>query len=172
MKKLLSIIACLIACLLFLGCAIPKDIATAATEYKGMVVIEQNTKRVLDEYQKDLRLPMASTTKIMTALVVLENCKDLDKQITIDDRVVGVEGTSMYLRKGEKLTTRELLCGMLLPSGNDAATALALSICEDMQSFASLMNQKAQDLGLKNSQFKNSHGLDEDGHYTSAYDWQ
>ena len=138
--------------------------------YKGMVVIEQNTGRVLDEYNKDTRLPMASTTKIMTALTVLKNCKDIDKEILIDERAVGIEGTSMYLRKGEKLTIKELLSGMLLPSGNDAATALAYSICPTMEEFAHLMNKEAENLGLLNTNFQNSHGLDQEEHYTSAYD--
>ena len=145
-------------------------ISYAQNPYKSMVVIEQNTKRVLNEYNKDLQLPMASTTKIMTALVVLKNCDNLDKEVLVDDRAIGIEGTSMYLRKGEKLTIKELLAGMLLPSGNDASCALAYHLAPTMQEFANLMNKQAKELGLENTCFKNSHGLDEENHYTSAYD--
>jgi len=172
MKKYFACIFALVAtCITFASVNVmPTKNSNALNEYKGMVVIEQNSKRVLDEYNKDLRLPMASTTKIMTALVVLKNCPDLEKEIEINDKAVGIEGTSMYLRKGEKLTIKELLAGMMLPSGNDAATALALSVCDTMQEFADLMNKEAKELGLENTKFKNSHGLDEEQHYTSAYD--
>ena len=148
----------------------PTKKLNALNEYKGMVVIEQNSKRVLDEYNKDQRFPMASTTKIMTALIVLKKYPDLEKEIQINDKAIGIEGTSMYLRKGEKLTVKELLAGMLLPSGNDAATALALSVCDTMEEFAAIMNKEAKELGLENTNFKNSQGLDENEHYTSAYD--
>ena len=152
MKKYFAFIFALVAtCITFASVNVmPTKNSNALNEYKGMVVIEQNSKRVLDEYNKDLRLPMASTTKIMTALVVLKNCPDLEKEIEINDKAVGIEGTSMYLRKGEKLTIKELLAGMMLPSGNDAATALALSVCDTMQEFADLMNKEAKELGLEN----------------------
>lgn len=172
MKKIAIILMfCLLASFVF-ACPIHKQ--SYATEvmadYKGMVVIEQNSKRVLNEYQKDMRLPMASTTKIMTALIIMENCNNLDKEITIDDRSVGIEGTSIYLRKGERLTLKELLAGMMLPSGNDAASALAYHLCPTMEKFATMMNEKAKQLNLTNTNFQNSHGLDAKEHYTSAYD--
>lgn len=170
MKKFLSLILTIFAFLIVFNSNVISSHAYAASEYKGMVVIEQNSKRVLNEYNKNQRFAMASTTKIMTALITLKNYPDLDKKITIDDRAVGIEGTSMYLRKGEELTIRELLFGMLLPSGNDAATALALSMCENMSDFANIMNEEASKLGLENTHFMNSHGLDEKDHYISAYD--
>lgn len=172
MKKYIAFIFALVAMTAMFSSVnfMPTRKLNALNEYKGMVVIEQNSKRVLDEYNKDQRFPMASTTKIMTALVILKNCPDLEREIAINDKAIGIEGTSMYLRKGEKLTLKELLAGMMLPSGNDAATALALSVCDTMEEFAELMNKEAKELGLENTNFKNSHGLDEDEHYTSAYD--
>lgn len=113
---------------------------------------------------------MASTTKIFTALTVLENCENLEEIVQVDDRAVGIEGTSIYLRKGETLTVKELLLGMMLPSGNDAAAALAYYIGGDIPSFCDLMQKTAVKAGAKSSCFKNPHGLDASGHYTTAYD--
>lgn len=113
---------------------------------------------------------MASTTKIMTALVALENAKNLDETFKVDDRSIGVEGTSLYLQKGEEKTLRELLYGLMLPSGNDAAVAIALRISKTEEEFVELMNKKAKSLGLENTHFSNPHGLDAEGHYTSAFD--
>ncbi|MDD4686230.1 MAG: D-alanyl-D-alanine carboxypeptidase [Clostridia bacterium] len=137
---------------------------------KAMCLLEQNSKRILYGKNIDVKLPMASTTKIFTAYTVLENCKNLDAIVNVDDRAVGIKGTSIYLRKGEKLTVRELLYGMMLPSGNDAATALAYYIGKDIPTFCRIMEKTAQNAGAKNSEFKNPHGLDEKGHYTTAYD--
>lgn len=138
---------------------------------KASVVIEENSGRVLSQNNKDERLAMASTTKIMTALVVLNNCNDLQEKVLIDDRAVGIEGTSMYIRKNEVLTIEELLYGLILPSGNDAAMALAYFVGKgNLQSFVDLMNQTATDLKLANTHFDNPHGLDSKNHYTSAYD--
>lgn len=136
----------------------------------GMCVLEGNSGRIL--YGKNIhkKLAMASTTKIFTALTVLEHCDNLDAKVAVDDKSVGIEGTSIYLRKNEVLTVKELLLGMMLPSGNDAATALAYYIGGDEQTFCSMMQETAQKAGAKNSQFKNAHGLDADGHYTTAYD--
>ena len=137
---------------------------------KAMCVLEQSTGRVLFEKNAQKPLAMASTTKIFTALTVLENCANLSEMVHIDDRAVGIEGTSIYLRKNEVLSVKELLLGMMLPSGNDAATALAYHIGGDIPTFCQMMEKTAQNAGAKSSQFKNPHGLDEAGHYTTAYD--
>ncbi len=142
---------------------------SSANRSSSMVVIEESTLRVLSQSNKDMRLEMASTTKIMTALVVLENLP-LDKQITVDDSAVGVEGSSIYIKRGEIWTIRDLLYGLMLRSGNDAATALAIATAGSVEDFAVMMNEKAERLGLKNTRFENPHGLHADGHYTSAYD--
>lgn len=148
----------------------PKVFADGECPAKAMVVIEASTGRVLEEKNKDDRLAMASTTKIMTALVTCKNTENFDEVVTIHDNAVGIEGTSMYLRKGEKLTVKELLFGLMLPSGNDAAMALAYHIGGGEEKFVEMMNAQASELGLKNTHFANPHGLDADGHYTSALD--
>jgi len=138
---------------------------------KASVVIESSSNRVLNEHNKDERLAMASTTKIMTALIVLENCENLEEEVKVDDRSVGIEGTSIYLKKGETLTVKELLYGLMLASGNDASMALAYHIGKgNLEDFVKLMNDKAQELNLQNTYFANPHGLDAENHYTSAYD--
>lgn len=135
----------------------------------SMAVVEASTLRVLVEQNKDVRLEMASTTKIMTALVVIEN-EDLDKEFTIPDEAVGVEGSSIYLKSKEIWTIRDLLYGLMLRSGNDAATALAIAVSGSVENFVKSMNDKVSQLGLENTHFENPHGLHADGHYTSAYD--
>ena len=145
-------------------------IAEGQTSAKSAIVIEAKTGRVLFEKNKDEKLAMASTTKIMTALVTCKNTANFDEVVAINDSAVGIEGTSMYLRKGEKLTVKELLLGLMLPSGNDAAVALAYHIGGTEEKFVEMMNKEAKNLGLKNTHFANPHGLDADGHYTSAYD--
>lgn len=137
---------------------------------KAMCVLEQKTGRILYGKNINLKLPMASTTKIFTALTVLERCKNIDALVNVNDKAVGIKGTSIYLRKGEKLTVKELLYGMMLPSGNDAATALAYYVGKDIPNFCKIMETTARNAGAKNSAFKNPHGLDETGHYTTAYD--
>ena len=126
----------------------------------GEVVFEKNA---------DDQMRIASTTKIMTALVVLEHCA-LDEQVEILPEYCGAEGSSMYLAPGESYTVEELLQGLLLVSGNDAAIALACHTAGDMDSFVALMNAKAFTLGMENSSFANPHGLDGEGHYSTARD--
>lgn len=142
-----------------------------ANSAKASVVIEASTNRVLSENNKDMELAMASTTKIMTALITLENCPNLDEKVDIDNRSVGIEGTSIYLRKGESLTVKELLYGLILASGNDASLALAYHVGKgNLDTFVSLMNEKVKELNLHHTSFANPHGLDAKNHYTSAYD--
>ena len=136
----------------------------------GSCLVESSTKRVLFEKNMNKKLPMASTTKIMTAITAIENCKDLDEKFEISPKAVGVEGTSLYLRKGDIYSTRELLYALMLISGNDASVAIAEHVAGSVSEFLTLMNEKAKEIGAKNSHFANTHGLDADGHYTTAYD--
>ena len=115
------------------------------------------------------RLSMASTTKIMSAIVAIEN-SDLNKVIRVDDRAIGIEGSSIYLKNGEELSIESLLYALMLRSANDAAAALAYEISGSIEDFASLMNEKADELGLCDTSFENPHGLDAENHYTSAHD--
>lgn len=136
---------------------------------KSMVVLEGNSKEILYEFNSDKQLPMASTTKIATAIVAIENCDDLDKKFVVSDKAIGVEGTSMYLKSGEMLSMRELLYGLILASGNDSAVAIAEYFGSE-EIFLDMMNNFVQNLGLTNTHFDNPHGLDSETHYTSAYD--
>lgn len=138
--------------------------------YKAMVVIEPNTSKVLDGFNESARLPMASTTKIMTAIVAIENAEDLEKTVPAPKEAVGIEGTSIYLRTGEVLSIRDLLYGLILASGNDSATALAVITAGSEEAFVEMMNNKASELGLSDTHFVNPHGLHDDNHYTTALD--
>lgn len=138
---------------------------------KSGIVIEQNSKRVLMQKNMNEQLAMASTTKIMTALVAIENTADLDEIFLIDNRAVGIEGTSIYLKKDEHLSMRHLLYGLMLASGNDASLAIGYKVGNgDIDKFVDMMNSKVEELGLHNTHFDNTHGLDSKTHYTSAYD--
>lgn len=123
----------------------------------------------LMEGQADERRPMASTTKIMTAyLAVLEG--DPERPVKIPAVACGVEGSSLYLKPGERLTLRELTLGLMLRSANDAALALAIALCGSEEAFVCRMNEKAEELGLSDTHFDNPHGLDGETHYTTAHD--
>lgn len=165
MKRALA--ACL-ALLALLAAPVPVHAGVQGSA-QAAALIEQSTGRVLFAYNGEEELPMASTTKIMTALCAIEN-GDLDDVVTIDSRMVGIEGSSIYLEKGEELTVEELLYGLMLRSGNDAAVALALHVSGSVEDFAALMNDKAAQLGLEHTHFVNPHGLPAQGHYTSALD--
>ena len=117
----------------------------------------------------DMRLPMASTTKLMTAIVALEHC-NIDGRVKIKGECCNVEGSSMYLSEGDVYTVKELVTGLLLVSGNDAALALADYVAGGTAQFAALMNQKAASLGMTNTHFTNPHGLSDAGHYSTARD--
>ncbi|MBO5338547.1 MAG: D-alanyl-D-alanine carboxypeptidase [Clostridia bacterium] len=136
---------------------------------KSAVLIEADSGEVIYEKNADIRLPMASTTKIMTGIIAIENCP-LDEVVKIPKEAVGIEGSSIYLIEGEELTVRELLYALLLESANDASVALAIKTSGDVSEFADLMNRKADELCLENTHFTNPHGLDDDEHYTSASD--
>ncbi len=126
---------------------------------------------LLFEKQADIPLPMASITKIMTAVIALEKTDDLKNEITVPREAVGVEGSSVYLKIGETVSIEMLLYSALLESANDASTALAIAVSGSVESFVSEMNEKASALSMDNTVFKNPHGLSEDGHYTTSRDY-
>lgn len=135
----------------------------------GEIVVEATTGRALYERNADVKMYPASTTKILTALVVLERLP-LDYTVKIPYQAAGVEGSSIYLRTGEKLTVEELLYGLMLRSGNDAAVALAYAAAGGIEEFAELMNARAEECGAFSSHFVNPHGLHDVDHYTTARD--
>jgi D-alanyl-D-alanine carboxypeptidase len=140
-----------------------------AISAKKAIVMDATTGRCLYEKDADSRSLIASTTKIMTALIICEQCNVLDR-MKVPKEAVGIEGSSIYLKEGEVLTLQELLYGMMLHSGNDAAAALAIYCGGTMEGFAQLMNDKAHLLGMKNTHFVNPHGLDAPEHYSTARD--
>ncbi len=141
--------------------------APPSVSAQSAVLIDARSGTVLYEKQANTRLPMASTTKIMTALTALD-AMPVETVITVDARSVGVEGSSIYLTEGESLTLEQLLYALLLESANDAATAIAIGVSGSVEAFAELMNEKADEMGLTDTQFQNPHGLDAEGHYTTA----
>ena len=140
-----------------------------AVSAEKAVVLDAATGRMLYEKNADDRSLIASTTKIMTALIICQRCNVLDR-VRIPAEAVGIEGSSMYLQEGEILTIQELLYGMMLRSGNDAAAALAIHCGGTIDGFAELMNDKARELGLKDTHFVNPHGLDAPDHHSTARD--
>lgn len=136
---------------------------------KIALIYDRASGRILYEKNGDEQTPMASTTKIMTAIVAIEN-SNLDDTITIESTAEGTGGSRLGLKKGDKITVRDLLYGLMLRSGNDAAVALAIHISGSIEGFANLMNEKAAELELINTHFVVPHGLDTDDHYTTAYE--
>lgn len=131
------------------------------------VVYDRKSKRVIYGKNEEVKGPMASTTKIMTATIVLEYA-DLNKEVEITAKAAGTGGSRLGLKKGDKITIRDLLYGLMLRSGNDAAVALAIEVGGSVEGFAKLMNEKATELGLQNTNFVTPHGLDNNDHYTTA----
>ena len=133
------------------------------------LIYDRASGRILYEKNGNKQTPMASTTKIMTAIVVLENA-NLTDVVTINSKAAGTGGSRLGLKKNDKITVNDLLYGLMLRSGNDAAIALAIHVGGSVEGFAEMMNNKAKELGLVNSHFVVPHGLDNDGHYTTAYE--
>lgn len=172
-KNLISLTVVMLlalACVLTFGGSAQATTATFQTSAQSAVVMERTSGRVLWQKDADKRLPMASTTKIVTALTVLKNVPDLQKKVEIPAEACGIEGSSVYLRAGEHLTIKELLYGLMLRSGNDCAVALALETGGTVENFCRMMNDTANQLGCKNSNFANPHGLPNDNHHTTARD--
>ena len=162
-KPIAGMAATLLAAVLLFS---PKAQALSA---RHVILLDAQTGRVLFERNADAKSLIASTTKIMTCLIVCQQCNVLDR-VRIPKEAVGIEGSSMYLQEGEILTVQELLYGLMLHSGNDAAVALAIYCGGTVEGFAEMMNDKAHMLGLKNTHFVNPHGLDAPGHYSTAGD--
>lgn len=161
--RLAGTAAALLAAVLFV------PVSVGAISARSAALMDPISGRLLYEKDSARRSLIASTTKIMTALLICERCNVLD-QMKIPKQVVGIEGSSMYLKEGERLTLQELLYGLMLSSGNDAAVALALYCCGSIEEFANLMNDKARSLGMSQTHFENPNGLDAKNHYSTARD--
>lgn len=165
----------IVICLILLACLCQTQYKffdkTSAYAYisSSEIVMEVNSKRVLHESNAYEKKFMASTTKILTALVIIENC-NLSDVVTVTKATTNIEGSSIYLEEGEQLSVKHLLYGLMLRSGNDCAETLAVYCSKSIDAFAKLMNNTAQRIGAVNSNFVNPHGLHDDNHYTTAYD--
>ena len=163
MKKMISFVLCAV----LTAAALP--MRADAVSAKAYILMDAQTGEVIIAKNESTRLPMASTTKIMTTLLTLES-GDLDTEFVIDDRALLTEGSSMGLCSGDEVTKRELCYGMMLPSGNDAANASALKLAGEYTAFADMMNDRARKIGMKNTNFVTPSGLHDKEHYSTAYD--
>lgn len=168
-RKLMTMILAMLLFQTSLNIVNAQDQNSLTPSARSSILIDASTGRVLYSKNANEQLPMASTTKIMTALVALDK-NNLDEKIKVKKEYVGVEGSSIYLQKDEEISYKDLLYGLMLRSGNDAATALAGEIGGSNEEFSELMNKKAKDIGALNSNFTNPHGLHHEDHYTTAYD--
>ena len=151
------------------NCIVEDKIVEPETNSRACIVIDRKTNTILYGKNENTQRKMASTTKIMTATIIIENC-NLEETIEVSKKAAGTGGSRLGLKTGDKITIRDLLYGLMLCSGNDAAVALAEHAGKDIKGFSELMNQKASDLGLTNTHFETPHGLDSDEHYTTAYE--
>ncbi|MBQ3564432.1 MAG: D-alanyl-D-alanine carboxypeptidase [Clostridia bacterium] len=147
--------------------AAPRQMPSVSAKYAA--VVEMNTGELICEKNGSEKTSMASTTKIMTALLLCEMC-DLDEEIVATKEMVTVEGSSMGLQEGDRVHYRDLLYGLLLASGNDAANTTAISIAGSIENFADLMNKKAAEIGMTDTNFVTPSGLDDEKHYSTAID--
>ncbi len=178
LKKLIQKAALLLTAVLLCVCHVAPVAATAedraasllappSVSASAAVLMEAASGEIILEKDADRRMSLASTTKIMTALVAIES-GDIERTVTVSRDAVGIEGSSIYLYEGERLTLSHLLYAMLLESANDAAAAIAIAVGGSVADFAAMMNEKAAELGLESTHFENPHGLDAPEHYTTA----
>ena len=135
---------------------------------KCAVVFDRSSKTIILGKNEEHKVPMASTTKIMTAIILLENVKNLEEEVEVSKQAASIGGSRVGLKTGDKISYNDLLYGLMLCSGNDAATQIAISIGGSIEGFANIMNKKAKEMGLKNTSFVTPHGLDNKNHYTTA----
>ncbi|MGM9927681.1 MAG: D-alanyl-D-alanine carboxypeptidase family protein [Bacillus sp. (in: firmicutes)] len=170
-----KIIIMMVTCTLLFTIFLPGQIRAQAIEdltvsAANAVLMEQESGRVLFDKDAHEKKRIASITKIMTAILAVESGK-LDETVTVSNRAFGTEGSSLYLENGQKMKLEALVYGLMLRSGNDAAVAIAEHVGGSLEGFVMLMNQKAEEIGMKNTSFTNPHGLDNtENHYSTAYD--
>lgn len=172
-KILISLLVCLMSVSIVLGegeQVQARGMERMQVGAKSAVTIEQSTGRILFEKDAHAKRRIASITKIMTAILAIESGK-MDKTVTVTDSILKAEGSAIYLKVGEKIKLSDLVYGLMLRSGNDAAIAIAEYIGGSVEGFSTMMNQKAEWIGMENSHFTNPHGLDDsNNHYSTAYD--
>lgn len=147
-----------------------KEEETPTIYSRNAVVYDRTSKTVIWGKDENKEVPMASTTKIMTAIVMLENITNIKETVTVEKKAASIGGSRLGLKTGDEITYEDLLYGLLLCSGNDAATQIAISVGGSIEGFAEMMNNKAEEMGLVHSHFVTPHGLDSQEHYTTAYE--
>ena len=147
-----------------------KKAETPVINSRNAIIYDRTTKTVIWGKDETREVPMASTTKIMTAIVMLENITNLNEEIIVCKKAAAIGGSRLGLKTGDTISYEDLLYGLLLCSGNDAATQIAISVGGSVEAFAEMMNQKAEEMGLDHSHFITPHGLDNNNHYTTAYE--
>lgn len=172
-KILLSLLVCLLSVSLVYGNGSQvqgSELKSMQVGAKSAITIEQSTGRILFEKDAHTKRRIASITKIMTAILAIESGK-MDKTVTVSESILKAEGSAIYLKVGEKIKLSDLVYGLMLRSGNDAAIAIAEYVGGSVEGFSTMMNQKAEWIGMENSHFTNPHGLDDsNNHYSTAYD--
>lgn len=171
-KRAIMIVACLLWTTMFLPHKTGATTSISETKVSAVnaVLMEQESGRILFEKEAHEKKKIASITKIMTAIIAVESGK-MDEMVTVSDLAFGTEGSSLYLKRGEKMKLEDLVYGLMLRSGNDAAVAIAEHVGGSFDGFVMLMNQKAEEIGMQNTSFTNPHGLDNtENHYSTAYD--
>lgn len=162
-------LACIVVLAIIFSC-IPQRPKAQGVSAQSAILMEQTSGRVLFEKDAHTKRRIASITKIMTAILAIESGK-LDDMVTVSARAVRAEGSSIYLKEGEKIKLRDLVYGLMLRSGNDAAVAIAEHVGGSVEGFVFLMNEKAAEIGMRDTHFANPHGLDDaENHYSTAYD--
>ncbi len=172
--KVISLICAMI--LIFMGSnyALSENVIDLEIEAKSAILIEASTGKVLYEMNSHEKLPPASVTKVMTLLLIMEALEtgkiNINDTVVCSDYAASMGGSQVYLESGEQMTVHEMLKAITLASGNDASVAMAEHICGSEQAFVKVMNERALELGMKDTNFINSNGLDDDNHYTTAHD--
>lgn len=175
MKKIIVILIMLLMVIpLNVFATVNQDNLSLLENAKSGILVEASTGEILYEKNKDEKVSIASLTKMAAQIIILENIENgnlkWDEIITASSNAASMGGTQIWLTAGEKISVEDLFKGMSMASANDATVALAERIAGTESAFVKLMNDKVKELGLKNTVFKNSTGLDEEGHYSTAYD--
>lgn len=171
LKRKIWTVSLITSCFLLYSSFVHKAEAIPEIYAQSYIVVDAKSGRIIGSRNPDTKLPIASTTKIMTAILAIESIDDYDKKIEVPASCAGIEGSSIYLKPKQKVSIRDLLYGTMLRSGNDAAQTLAeFAGSKNESGFIEMMNVRARELGALNSNFVNPHGLNNDNHYSTAYD--
>lgn len=172
MKRIICFFICI--CFMIQGITVSAEGGNLDIDAKSVILIEESTGNVLYESNPDEQLPIASVTKVMTMLLIMEAVDSgkitLDDMVTVSENAMSYGGSTMFLEAGEQLTVNDMMKGIAVASANDGCVAMAEYLAGSESAFVDMMNQRAKELGMENTHFMNTNGLDEDNHYSSARD--